>query len=344
MRFLEKDEKVGMNFKFQTTATLIILAVFWANPAQAYRDVVYLGDEAYSEAVQINNNNQIIGYHLNLENGWDYYNACLFDVSGETVVHRTIAGGPSDSYAHGINDNGQAVGEFYSEGIMNAIIFGSGGRLIGDPYGGISSRGYAINNSGQAVGQFGDKAYIFNSQLDATVVYLGTGVALSINNSGKVVGNSGGNAVLFDTSGNENNIILGSGKAKSINDWDMIVGNSGGNAVLWYNGTETILGSGYANSINNNSDNFQIVGNSGGHGYLFDSTGQGHNIDLNTLIDPSSGWTITDAYSINNNGWIVGWGSYVYPGGGYEGPILIIPEPATILLLTLGGLVLRKKR
>jgi len=76
---------------------------------------------------------------------------------------------------------------------------------------------------------------------------------------------------------------------------------------------------------------------------LFDPTGQGHNIDLNTLIDPGLGWILTGAYSINDNGWIVGWG---YNPDGYARAYLLIPEPATLAILALGGALalLRKHR
>jgi len=63
-----------------------------------------------------------------------------------------------------------------------------------------------------------------------------------------------------------------------------------------------------ATSIN---DVGQIVGratdNEGnGRATLFDNTGAGNNIDLNTIIDPNSGWSLEKANDINNNGWIVG--------------------------------------
>jgi probable HAF family extracellular repeat protein len=70
-----------------------------------------------------------------------------------------------------------------------------------------------------------------------------------------------------------------------------------------------------ARSIN---DNGQIVGfasnsSNSERTYLFDPTGRGNNKDLNTLIDPSSGWTLNRAYYINDNGWIVGSG--INPAG-----------------------------
>jgi hypothetical protein len=94
---------------------------------------------------------------------------------------------------------------------------------------------------------------------------------------------------------------------------------------------------GIARSIN---DSGQIVGDYAYHAYLFDPTGQGNNIDLNTLIDPSSGWTLMEAYCINNNGWIVGNGINPY---GVAHAYLLTPEPATIVLLGLGSLFVRRR-
>jgi hypothetical protein len=96
--------------------------------------------------------------------------------------------------------------------------------------------------------------------------------------------------------------------------------------------------SSYAYSIN---DNGQIVGWADGRACLFDSTGQGNNIDLNTLIDPSSGWTLIFANSINNHGWIVGQG--INPAG-YEHTYLLIPKPASALIMGIGGLLLTLRR
>jgi probable HAF family extracellular repeat protein len=142
-------------------------------------------------------------------------------------------------------------------------------------------------------------------------------MAYSINNNGQIVGWDADNighrrACLFDPTGNGNNIQLGDGEAAAIND------------------------------------NGQIVGYSNSHAFLFDSTGNGNNIDLNSLIDPACGWTLTNAFDINNNGWIVGQGIYRdingFEIGDQRAFLLIIPEPATLILLSLGGLLLRKSR
>lgn len=70
-------------------------------------------------------------------------------------------------------------------------------------------------------------------------------------------------------------------------------------------------------------------------------------IDLNTLIDPASGWTLTRAQGISNTGWITGIGKFDPDGPGgraaYDRLFLLqllpIPEPSSALLalLATGG-------
>jgi probable HAF family extracellular repeat protein len=100
----------------------------------------------------------------------------------------------------------------------------------------------------------------------------------------------------------------------------------------------------YALAINNNG---QIVGNAeinadgDYHACLFDPTGNGNNIDLNTLINPASGWILKEALCINNNGWIVGEG--INPDG-YIRAYLLTPEPASAILIGVGCLFARLRQ
>jgi probable HAF family extracellular repeat protein len=67
--------------------------------------------------------------------------------------------------------------------------------------------------------------------------------------------------------------------------------------------------------------------------------------DLNNLISPNSGWTLTKATAINASGDIVGYG--VDPNGGTEAFLLTpAPEPAALGLFALGavGLLLKPRR
>ena len=81
----------------------------------------------------------------------------------------------------------------------------------------------------------------------------------------------------------------------------------------------------------------------GHHAVLFDITGNGDNIDLNTVIDPSySGPYLAFAFDINNDGWIIGAAG---EGDNTRGFLLTpIPEPCSICLLVLGGLAFAPKR
>ena len=51
--------------------------------------------------------------------------------------------------------------------------------------------------------------------------------------------------------------------------------------------------------------------------------------DLNTLIDPASGWHLTEALAINNAGQIVGYGTFNGQQTGFVLELAAIPEPST---------------
>ena len=79
-------------------------------------------------------------------------------------------------------------------------------------------------------------------------------------------------------------------------------------------------------------------------------------VDLNTLIDPASGWTLNRATRISDTGWIGGGGTFDPDGPGgqaaYERlflmhvPATAIPEPATAVLfgVAVGGVAMASRR
>jgi probable HAF family extracellular repeat protein len=142
-----------------------------------------------------------------------------------------------------------------------------------------------------------------------------------------------------------------SSRANGINDAGQIVGGSikyvnefpRTNAFIYAPGTGmtglgTLGGStSEAYGINNLG---QVVGystltNSHFHAFLYSG---GAMEDLNSLIDPASGWALSIATAINDVGQIVGTG---LNGSGQSEAFLLspVPEPATLSLLAFGGLL-----
>jgi probable HAF family extracellular repeat protein len=299
------------------------------------------GVKSYSSyAFSINNNGQIVG-SASISPGSDYQHATLFDSTGagKNIDLGILPGGGQYSRAHSINDKGQIVGYASNiSGYSRATLFDStgGGKNIDlGTLGGMASQANSINSGGQIVGfAFNiyerDRATLFDSTGAGDNIDLGIlpgggySIASSINDSGQIVGYADNNsgysyATLFDSTGAGDNIDLGTipgGKdsfACSINNSGQIVG--------W--------------SFNNFTES---------RATLFDPSGAGHNIDLNTLLPQDSGWTLYEAYSINDNGWIVGCGLNSPTGSGHAFLLGPIPEPCTLALLALGGLAALRRR
>jgi len=178
--------------------------------------------------------------------------------------------------------------------------------------------------------------------------------ASAINSASKVVGwsstsNSGQRAFLYDNGvmtdlltlvGNDNGARSA---ASGINESGVICGWStsidGYRAFRYSNGTMFNLGQFvnfsylFAGDIN---DAGVIVGGESAieqparRAFIWD--GSLH--DLNTMIAPSSGWTLQFAHDINNVGQIVGYGTI---GGQQHGFLLTpVPEPGSLALSALG--------
>lgn len=363
--------------------SLIVIALFLpvrANARIVYEviDLGTLGGDD-SEAYSINNGGQIVGMAVH-SSGWP--RATLFDSTGSGNNINLDPFGVDESWATSINNSGQMVG--YVINVTNgslraqATLFdptGSGNNI--DLACGQRSGAESINDSGQIVGWADGHATLFDPSGNCNNIDLGTiggrpASATAINNAGLIAGRvftSSGymRATLFDPSGAGNNIDLGTlgglqSEPKSINDNGHIVGQAEDSsrhfrATLFDpTGTHNNVDLGTLGGDNSGAmsiNNFgQVVGYAEivGHAEdiptdyratLFDPSGAGNNIDLNALIDPDSGWTLSYAWGINDSGWIVGYG--INPDREWHA-YLLIPEPATIALLGLGVLCLRRRR
>jgi len=278
-----------------------------------------------------------------------------------------------------INANGQVTGYAdFSTGTPEAFLY-SNDQMTGLSLGGTYSYGYAINDSGQVTGESttrnnaADHAFLFHS---GQVTDLGTfGGTMSggaaINASGQVTGSTStsGNALqpafLYSNGQTTNLGTLGGtiSNGAAINVSGQVAGlaytsgNTAYHAFIYNNGQMTDLGTlGGTNSdayaIN---DSGQIVGwadisgssNSpsspgGGTDAFLYSNGQ--MLDLNSLIAPGSGLTLTDALGINDIGDI--YGSAVDALGNqyaFELTPLAVPEPTGGCLLAIAALGLLRR-
>jgi probable HAF family extracellular repeat protein len=241
--------------------------------------------------------------------------------------------GGTNSYGYGINVTGQVTGASDTTGDTTTHAFlwkptspnGTSGTMYDlGTLGGTESNGSAINASGQVAGSSlknGDSAYraflwkpTTPNGTSGTMHDLGTlggteSFGGTINSSGQVAG------------------------------FSYTTGHANYHAYLWTpttpNGTSgTMLDLGTLGGLNSYSYNVgaggQVVGASevavtsnSTHAFLY--TNGGGMVDLNTLIDPLSGWELSDAADINDAGQITGQGLF---GGQYHAYLLTpIPIP-----------------
>jgi probable HAF family extracellular repeat protein len=234
--------------------------------------------------------------------------------SGTWAYLGTLPGPGLDwSAATDINNAGQIAGYSFTLGpgsAHRAWILDGGQMTDLGTLGGDQASAGAVNEAGQVVGwaQTGDPDFV-------THAFLWDGGIMT--DLGTLPGDTGSSAADL----NENGQVCGSSTAPVPPYF------TARTACLWDNGQVIDLGSlpGYAKSgaagINDQGEvvGFLGISLSGGSSAAF-IWKDGVMTDLNTLIDPNSGWVLLSASDINNAGRIVGWGAA--PNGEYHGFLL----------------------
>lgn len=307
-----------------------------------YNQIVDVGTFGgdYSAAYAINEHGQVVG-GAQIET--EEYRAFIWDSN----VMTELSG--QKSWASGINDNGQVVGE-YVESEQYISCFWLDGELTTLPAFGEVSYATGVNNSGYIVG-YSEGARLWKppepNGLIITIELCGdNGHATAINDSNQVVGHcdTDNRAFLWEDDITTNLGTLPSGGksfAEDITNAGFIIGralNSSNKmrAVIFDpNGNIDLgtLGGDMSEAYGANS-NEQVVGwskISDGSWHAFLWTQEYGMIDLNELLPESSGWTLNSAYDISDNSEVVGHGKK----NGKTHGFVMIPESLTKHTLTI---------
>jgi probable HAF family extracellular repeat protein len=286
------------------------------------------------------------------------YHASVY-TNGVTVDLGSL--GQVSSHSADINDLGQVTGFFGNsvvadEGNIKKPFLYSGGVMHDLSSIIVASMvwPYAINNSGQVVGFFDPKSshrpFLYSGGQAQDLGF--DGVAYDINDAGQIVGHeyvAGGNHAYLLSGGVRTPLgTLGGNDTSAIriNNNGLIAGNSqllngSYHGFLHTGGQMHDLGTlgGAGSGVHGLNNNGQIVGSSdtsGGaaHAYLYRN---GEILDLNDLIPQNTGWILSYAMDINDNGLIVGGGKK----DGVSRAFLLVPNatnaPLSNQVLSLAG-------
>jgi len=312
-----------------------------------------------SFAYAINNSGQVTGYSTDVSNGTGTA-AHAFIYSGGTMSDLGTFGGVS-SQGNAIDGNGNVAGQFnVTTSASHAFVYSSGSASDIGTLGGTNSYATAINASGTVAGYSNNSSAISLAYSDSNGTMTAFSPAGSFGTTGSVANgiNSAGDIVgwaylpgfvqhAFFYSGSTMNDLgtLGgsSSIAYKINSAGKIVGQSRTtdnklHAFIYANSVMSDLGT-LGGTISlaygiNSSD--QVVGfarttNNVQHAMVYSN---GNMLDLNNVLAPGiSGWTLTEARSINDSGTICGVGTN--PSGKSHG---YIATPVPTLALIAGVL------
>mgnify|MGYP002346956449 CR=1 FL=1 len=340
---------------FRTGVLLInLLAIVPAASAAPVYNVTDLGvlpGSIGSRPSDLNNNGQIVGA---ISPGGTWYS---FLYSGGTMTNIGTLPAPYNvgSFAFDVNNLGQVAGQSNNGYGAHAYLYSAGLMTDLGTLGGSSSTAQAINDHGVVVGwsEASDgyrKAFVYgNSGMQSLGTLAGgrNSYAYDINNSGQIVGwsdmaNYNEHAVLYSGGSLKDLGTLGGSRseAMAINDNGQIVGwartaSDDSHAFLYSNGVMRDLGlpgtlwtTTQANAINNKGQVVGVAAPRSGRSTAF-LYNNGSMVTLNSLAS-ASGWLLTNAYGINDNGWIVCSGVNDL----YEHALLLTPIKPTLSVVS----------
>lgn len=271
-------------------------------------------------------------------------------------------GGPATGLA--ISSNGLVAGYARPAGDAQAFLHNGSGAVALGTLGGAQSFAMGVNAAGQVTGQSinvaGEtRAFLYSGGSMTDIGTLGGDFAsgAGINNAGHVVGETSLNngtfpdvrAFLYRDGSMQDLGTLGGriSSAAAINDMGQVAGysytaDSIEHAFLYVDGTMIDLGTlGGSRSFGYGINALgQVVGTSDladdleRHAFIFSA---GVLTDLNSLIDPSSGWVLHEARGINDLGQVAAFGCL---GENCQAVMLElvseVPEPPGVMLMLAG--------
>lgn len=250
-------------------------------------------------------------------------------------------------YVTGINDAGQiAAFSTIDPGRTHALRYTPGVGFVDLGTGpGRQAETTGINNSGQVTGFYemndgSEHAFLYTAgrgMQDLGVLSGQNSGGRGINDLGWVTGTSGNRAFIYQDG--VGMVDIGPGSGWAINNAGVVAGEGvGERAAIFLNGQIQLLGfAGSARGLNNNNTAVGFMDHGTSLSAFVWSEQEGVQ-DLNSLVDPQSGWYLAAALGINDAGQIVGWG-YNSERGTVQTPFRLdpIPEPSTWALMILAG-------